>query len=267
MDTSRKPWNLESSIEHPVSSIEHRIMNKWLILPALALVLGVFWFFGRTQRIVVVESKLQKATIALCAACEGRGQAPCLSCGGDGYTSRTAPCAACQGTGQGQFALGLKQTKGSVRTLGAPPRCAACRGTGKAPVRTPCPACGGKGSSVCSDCGGSGRVRKAPVTVRAEASLWEEFLALFGVTPDPNAAPQRWRRDGAVPLVRKYAELKVPAGTTVRIMRWAPVRREGDRWRVKVQVQTVRPNGAPLVQAYDFEIFNREVVSSRGVPW
>ena len=234
-------------------------------LLALSLALAAFWCVGRAPRIVVVESTVARATVALCATCEGRGQIPCPDCGGNGGSSRNAPCPACKGTGKGALAMGLKSGKHS-RTLGTPPPCAACRGTGQAPVRTPCAACGGKGSSPCADCGGSGRVQKTPATTRAAPTLWEQFLALFGVEPDPDAAPQRLRRDGSVPLVWKYVKLKSP-GATVRVLQWGPVRREAGRWRVKAQVRIVRPDGTPLTQAYDFEILNREVASSRGVAW
>lgn len=97
------------------------------------------------------------APSALCAVCQGSGEARCPVCGGagrvDGVQVHT-PCDQCGGTGLYQHKL----KKGTTR-------CPFCRGTGSRgthQARVGCSTCEGKGYIACATCGGTGRITASP---------------------------------------------------------------------------------------------------------
>ena len=225
---------------------------RWGDLLFLVLVAGIgaLWYFGRTQRLVVVE----RTPMVSCPDCQGRGVLNCPKCGEFGRLESFLQCPVCKGTGKHGWRL--------CSHLGAP--CRHCRGTGSVEGRCDCGHCRSTGKVKCERCAGVGRIASSPAlrirTVRAEPSPWERFLMLIGLGPGPNPKPYQ-DGNGECPLLRKYIELK--SGPRVAVLDWGKFRWDGPEWKIITFLEREDTLGRKTQRSVEFIVRDREVAGSR----
>jgi hypothetical protein len=224
---------------------------KWILLTALAL-----WAFsGLFRRPLLIGPEIRHLIgSGTCPQCQGRGIPPCPVCGDALTVAASMACPVCKGTGNHNWRFKTKPAAACIK----------CRGSGQIDSRSPCPHCQTQPRplALCEPCGGDGRLERYTTTVAMGLSPWEWLLALAGIPPDPNPAPQRnWM--GGYPLVARYCSLP-ERPSQAKILEWGEFLPENEHWRMSAVLRLER-NGRVTTNTLTFWVQDRLLIHCRKV--